>query len=248
MTRVYSIWWLALVSPALACSASDDPSTSRGIGHVGEGDGDGPPSGDGDDPAGGGGPLCGDGALDPGEDCDDGNRSSKDGCSASCRSELDCSTGTCVSECGDGLVFDEACDDGNVRDGDGCSHDCEVEAGFTCVTGGDCDALDGPCTIRVPVTFRDFKPEHPDFEVGCGSLVQGVVEESLNDMGKPVLKNGGPACIESKTTFAEWYTDGPNNRPISGEIRTLPDGERDLRESLWTARRALEGRPGTARV
>ena len=33
-----------------------------------------------------------------------------------------------------------------------------------------------------------------------------------------MLKNGGPACIESKASFAEWYTDSPHNVAIAGEI------------------------------
>ena len=33
-----------------------------------------------------------------------------------------------------------------------------------------------------------------------------------------MLKNGGPACIESKASFAEWYTDSPRNVAIAGEI------------------------------
>jgi cysteine-rich repeat protein len=36
----------------------------------------------------GGGPNCGNGALDPGEQCDDGNRYNLDGCDSACRYEL----------------------------------------------------------------------------------------------------------------------------------------------------------------
>ena len=132
MKRLFLL--LTCSSPLLACAGSDEPTRRRDTGNVGVGSGDGDLT-RGDDTA-----------DDPGAQPGDGDAP-----------ELDCSTGTCVSECGDGLVFDEACDDGNTRDGDGCSRGCQVEEGFTCVTGGDCDELDGPCTLRVPVTYRDFK-------------------------------------------------------------------------------------------
>ncbi len=63
-------------------------------------------------------PVCGDGAVDPGEACDDGNASDQDGCVSGCE----------IASCGDGHVrlgF-EACDDGNVVGGDGCEADCTL--------------------------------------------------------------------------------------------------------------------------
>ncbi|HFE44933.1 MAG TPA: DUF4215 domain-containing protein, partial [Nannocystis exedens] len=49
-----------------------------------------------------GGPSCGDGMLDEGEDCDDGNTVDGDTCPADCQ-----------SKCGDGVMHgDEACDNG----------------------------------------------------------------------------------------------------------------------------------------
>lgn len=95
--------------------------------------------------------ICGDRAVDTGEDCDDGNTLSGDGCSANCLREgtdacsrtcstsgtaclsnSDCDTAageTCdaagVGCCGDGTVnLREECDDGDIRSGDGCSASC----------------------------------------------------------------------------------------------------------------------------
>lgn len=66
-----------------------------------------------------GGPVCGDGVLDEGEQCDDGNNVDGDGCSAEC---------TVESYCGDGVLDEgEECDDGNFVDGDGCSATCQME-------------------------------------------------------------------------------------------------------------------------
>jgi len=65
-------------------------------------------------------PVCGNGALEAGEECDDGGTDAGDGCD-----------GVCVAEfCGDGLVqggLGEQCDDGDVIDGDGCSRDCALQ-------------------------------------------------------------------------------------------------------------------------
>ena len=65
--------------------------------------------------------LCGNGAIDPGEQCDDGNTSGHDGCDEVCRIEPFCGSGR--------VDPGEECDDGNFKDGDGCAHDCTLEVG-----------------------------------------------------------------------------------------------------------------------
>jgi fibro-slime domain-containing protein len=167
--------------------------------------------------------VCGDNKTQGSEGCDDGNEIPFDGCSANCQAEPQCKTGTaCSSKCGDGLILNEDCDDGNTKDGDGCSSTCKVEKGFMCSATTSCQ---GPnCALHVPVIYRDFDVSHPDFGVGCGQLVKGVVAEQLNDMGKPVLANGGSACIQSAQTFAEWYTSQPVNATIPGEILLYDNG------------------------
>ena len=124
-------------------------------------------------------PLCGNGAIDPGEGCDDGNLVSGDGCSAGCRdedvppvcgdnacngSEI-CSTcnedcGACPPECGNNVEeTGEACDDGNTEDGDGCSATCEVEeeesppdpfcGDGSCDESEDCDSCSVDCFCEI---------------------------------------------------------------------------------------------------
>jgi fibro-slime domain-containing protein len=162
--------------------------------------------------------TCGDGKKEGAEVCDDGNDTPFDGCSKTCQAEPGCKGGPCTSQCGDGLVLDEECDDGNTKNGDGCSSTCKFEAGFMCTTNHSCEMKDGKCILRVPAIFRDFNESHPDFGIGCGTLTTGVVQNALDADGKPVLANGGAACIESAATFAEWYTTGKNNSAIVGEI------------------------------
>jgi len=152
--------------------------------------------------------TCGDGEREGAEGCDDGNAVPFDGCSVRCEAEPTCDGDGCSSRCGDGLVLDEACDDGNQRDGDGCSSKCEIEPGFTCMRQSACEQVDGKCVMRVSAIFRDFNEEHPDFGVGCGNLVKGVVQDMLDAQGKPVLADGSAVCIQSADTFAEWYVDG----------------------------------------
>lgn len=162
--------------------------------------------------------VCGDGKQEGAEACDDGNTTPFDGCSSDCQAEPNCKSGACTSTCGDGLVLDEQCDDGNNKDGDGCSSTCTIEKGFTCTTNSSCEMKDGKCVQRVPVIYRDFNSSHPDFDVGCGVLTTGVVQPMLGPNGTPVLADGSAACIQSASTFAEWYTTGPNNAEIVGSL------------------------------
>jgi cysteine-rich repeat protein len=96
-------------------------------------------------------PVCGNAAVEAGEECDDGNVEAGDGCDDACQREPSCGDGfiddpetcddgnadagdgcdaDCLLEpaCGNGQIDgDEACDDGNLADGDGCAADCTIE-------------------------------------------------------------------------------------------------------------------------
>jgi fibro-slime domain-containing protein len=169
---------------------------------------------------------CGDSKPEGSEGCDDGNALPFDGCSATCQTEPNCAEGeACSSKCGDGLVLNEDCDDGNTKDGDGCSSQCKIEPGFMCTTDTSCEKRDDKCIQRVAAIFRDFAESHPDFGVGCGQLMKGVVQPRLNAQGKPVLANGNNACIQSAATFAEWYTSNMNNATIVGELTLFENGK-----------------------
>jgi len=172
--------------------------------------------------------ICGDRLQEGAETCDDGNQEPFDGCSASCQAEPSCSGDACSSKCGDGLLIAEECDDGNTTNGDGCGSTCRIEAGFVCSQLTECDKLAGKCVLRVPALFRDFQHTHSDFEqAGCGSqtAVPGIVQNGLSPRGKPVLAANGPkVCIASAASFAEWYTNTPNNSPIVGELVLFDNG------------------------
>lgn len=168
--------------------------------------------------------TCGDGKLEGSESCDDGNHLPFDGCSTLCQTEPHCDEGPCSSTCGDGLILDEDCDDGNNKDGDGCSAQCQVEPGFTCSSETACEHQVGACTLHVSVIYRDFAESHPDFEVGCGQLVTGVVSDHLDAEHKPVLIQGGPVCIQSPETFAGWYRSNNDNSTIAAELVLYDNG------------------------
>jgi fibro-slime domain-containing protein len=167
---------------------------------------------------------CGDGKVEGLEACDDGNQRPFDGCSADCQSEPVCpANSACASRCGDGLVLNEECDDGNVKDGDGCSAQCRAEAGFACSNA--CDRQQGVCALRVPVIYRDFQSTHPDFAgLACLGLTQGMVAESLSAQQKPVFATAPDGCVESASSFAEWYTDGPRNVSVVSQLTLYEDG------------------------
>ena len=83
--------------------------------------------------------VCGNAALEPGEECDDANTALDDGCSDVCAIEegWDCNEADgCVEDCGDGFVIgEEECDDENTDLDDGCDDGCLVEDFFVCDDG-----------------------------------------------------------------------------------------------------------------
>ncbi|MBN2718064.1 MAG: DUF4215 domain-containing protein [Deltaproteobacteria bacterium] len=153
---------------------------------------------------------CGDGKQEGAESCDDKNVIPFDGCSAICQREPDCSAGACQSKCGDGLVLGESeeCDDGNTVSGDGCTADCEIEPGYTCVQETCAEGED--CVLRVPVIFRDFPEDHPDFQIptNCRGEITGLVEPEIGEDGSPVATAlADENCV---TKLSEWYTHDPS--------------------------------------
>lgn len=77
--------------------------------------------------------LCGDGALDDGEECDDANQDDTDQCvnlGGQCRIAA-CGDGFLLDIDGDGVIDpgDERCDDANTNSGDGCDADCAPSCG-----------------------------------------------------------------------------------------------------------------------
>lgn len=170
---------------------------------------------------------CGDGITEGAESCDDGNDRPFDGCSSACRTDPDCSGESCTSSCGDGIVLGEDCDDGNLRNGDGCSSSCAVEPGFLCDNeAGACELVNGLCTLSVPVVYRDFDADHPDFEPpGPSEGQSGLVESRLDAEKKPVFSGQSGGAITSVESFAEWYRDSASSTTYTGTLTLFDNGE-----------------------
>jgi fibro-slime domain-containing protein len=152
--------------------------------------------------------TCGDGIEEGSEPCDDGNNDLGDGCTPFCQLEPDCSSGACRSTCGDGLLLasvGEVCDDGNDVSGDGCSSTCQVEAGYTCTRPPLADRMYVPLVVHDFTAGGDFEPPAA---TGLNAAVTGLVQNTLNAQGKPVLLTPG-AFIISAASFAQWYVDVP---------------------------------------
>ncbi len=117
--------------------------------------------------------LCGNGALDAGEDCDDGNAIPDDGCTTGCTVESGwaCSAPglACTFVCGNSLVdASESCDDGNALPGDGCSAGCQTEPGWQCQTpGAACAFVCGDGTVGPGEECDDGDTEPGD---GCSGV------------------------------------------------------------------------------
>jgi fibro-slime domain-containing protein len=168
--------------------------------------------------------VCGDGIVEGTEQCDDGNLEIGDGCTPQCTLEPDCSAGTCEPLCGDGEAYPgQECDDGNLLDGDGCSSECIIEEGF------DCEIV--PDSKDVPIVYRDFRADHPDFEDWCCGLDEGMVEFFLGPDGKPVpivypLFNWlfNPS-LTTEENFNEWYNDVDANITIPDALTLALGGD-----------------------
>ncbi len=169
--------------------------------------------------------VCGDGIREGAEGCDDGNAMPFDGCSTLCQLEPVCKDGgDCTSSCGDGMVIDEECDDGNNVDGDGCSADCTREEGYACKIPG----MDGE-SITVPIIYKDFTMDHPDFEPGltnCEGVSEGMVQDTLGPGGKPVASSGNTDRCGQLNDLAAWYdnADGNDLAVVTDELILFNDG------------------------
>jgi cysteine-rich repeat protein len=152
-----------------------------------------------------GGPICGNGGLDPGEECDDGNVVSGDGCSRGCQIEACWACGTCGTNvpcvptpiCGDGvLTYPERCDDGNNQGGDGCSADCTtIETGWQCTrTGYRCFPI---CGDRMIVGAEQCDDGNATGGDGCSDIC----------VSEPTTARCGDAMIEG----AEQCDNGADN-------------------------------------
>ncbi len=169
--------------------------------------------------------TCGDGRREGTEQCDDGNVRPYDGCSAACTLEPTCAGGACASICGDGFKLgSEACDDGNVRNGDGCSATCTREPGFECEVLSEA----APETLDVPIVYRDFTPQHPDFEAFTGDgKTTGLVASRLGADGFPMFQSatgesGSRRQLSGPEAFKQWWSDDPAvSKTISNQVLRL---------------------------
>eukprot|EP01097_Dermamoeba_algensis_P004631 TRINITY_DN2_c0_g1_i4.p1 TRINITY_DN2_c0_g1~~TRINITY_DN2_c0_g1_i4.p1 ORF type:complete len:354 (-),score=101.82 TRINITY_DN2_c0_g1_i4:100-1161(-) len=98
-----------------------------------------------------------------------------------------------------------------------------------------CQAAVYPKTLTLPVTFRDFTPEHPDFECCNSAEEKGIVKSTLASDGLPeytargVCSAGRQSCgpttngftTHGKQLFYDWYHD-TSGKGIKGTYkRTL---------------------------
>ncbi len=139
------------------CNADDDPDSSMGDSGAdafSDATDDAADAADGDDASDaddGGESMCGDGAIQGGEECDDGNDSDDDFCLTTCRSACGDGVVNSVERCDIAIAAGEpgscpiSCEDGaactsTVLSGSGCAAECLVAPITSCNDGDGCCA------------------------------------------------------------------------------------------------------------
>jgi len=129
---------------------------------------------------------------------------------------LACGTGDDASSAGDTAsetaseTMDSAHDGGGSQDGSTTNGDGDGDAE---VGDGDGDGDGDLCAGLLPITVRDVRANHPDFENGGSGLTLGIVESELGLDGKPVYAANAapwPGATSGPQIFAQWYNDVPD--------------------------------------
>jgi fibro-slime domain-containing protein len=86
-----------------------------------------------------------------------------------------------------------------------------------------------PRTIVLHTLLRDFDPPssphgHPDFETYLGDS-RGAVGATLDQDGKPFLKDGTWPCFTSQAAFAQWYRDSDRSVSVANDITLTETGD-----------------------
>ena len=189
----------ATTEPGTSSSSSSDGSMSEGSGS--EGSTGAPPA------------VCGDGAVQAGEECDDGNEDDGDACLSTCEAAV----------CGDGAVQVgiEECDDGNEDDGDACLSSCaKAKCGDGAVQAGveACDA--GPdngfgiyggctpwCTLGPHCGDGILHPQEGCDDGNNGDDRDGCVDGCVLATSCKVVKAASPGATSGIYKIWPWGAD-----------------------------------------
>lgn len=87
-------------------------------------------------------------------------------------------------------------------------------------------AAEAPKELVLTGVVRDFKVSHPDFEAYPDAFGKGLVNNTLDEDGKPTVKSftvNGKRAITSHDSFAQWFRDVPGvNKRIEYAITLKP--------------------------
>jgi fibro-slime domain-containing protein len=138
------------------------------------------------------------------------------------------SAGVLASACGPAAIADgDGQTDGGGSVADAPSVDAAGRADATPRVDADTDGQLPPECDSLAVTYRDFRPDHDDFEeveAKMGSD-RGIVAAMLGAGRKPVYAHtGATRTVTSPMSFASWYTTDPNvNVEIADRLRLTED-------------------------
>ena len=127
-------------------------------------------------------PVCGNGAIESGEQCDDGNTANTDACTTTCQNAI----------CGDSIVRAgvEQCDDGNTSDTDACLScqnaacgDGQVQAGVEQCDDNNADNNDGcssSCFFEPKCPTLECLPKDPILDANNRAALDCTVSGGTN--------------------------------------------------------------------
>ncbi|UCE60007.1 MAG: exo-alpha-sialidase [Phycisphaerales bacterium] len=179
--------------------------------------------------------VCGDGAIETGEECDDGNTEAGDGCSSSCTVEvghacigepsacgLDCNENDLPDECDlDCAALDSACEVADC----GLSEDCNYDG-----RPDECGVIDDPpwdcLSFPVPLNSNAASDSGDDGAPQLTTNGQGdwlAVWPSNNDLGGTIGTDYDLLVARSTDNGASWTEPAPLNTNAASDPGTADD-------------------------
>ena len=168
----------------------------------------------------GGGPVCGDGVLDAGEECDDGNTTDGDGCSAGCIIEVPGCPDSTSSGVGEGVAIGDTCLLENLDGPPSCGTTDTGEHALAYIAPGD-----GTYTFTTVNDVRSFdtlvyaRDTCGGSELDCNDDAEGSLGSELT-----LELTAGESVVVYVTGFGSGCGEFRLDVSVEGDVPSCGDG------------------------